>query len=427
MPRRQHTGRGAAIRRAIAEDRAVKDLEREAQVLGALFDLELPCKNPQCLHELGFHKFTTPAIPSPCHFAGCTCSDFAKEAPVLNPHDPFAGLPDGDPDDPEAELLRLLEPADELMAQNEPIAPEAPQDALGGPVDASDAEEAETAVLFPVVAVGAHAVALDRLLAPAARVAEIVEALEPLLAPPLAVQQLLVLVESANAHEVTDADSYTRACQLYEQLVANEKGIQGDGSGRDGSIGALVAFFHRPWNAACRLRARYLKPVAEAKARLSEHAGTWKLEADRRAAAEAQRIADEAAVAERERLRVIAEEARKAAAALPEASPLKEMLEVTATQAQTAQQHVAPLPALVTPATPPQAGGTRGRKQRIAVLTDADAFYRALAEDSTRRVAAPIDQAYLNKQATDLGDEFAKRFPGVVAQDKGGLTAGGRR
>jgi hypothetical protein len=178
----------------------------------------------------------------------------------------------------------------------------------------------------------------------------------------------------------------------------------------------------------------------EQKQRLSELAGTWKLEQDRRDAAESQRLADEAAQAERARLAAIEEEARKAAASVPAASPLREVLEQTAVQAAEAATHVVPmpLPASVTSRVPQTSGGTRGRKQWEAVLAAAnatpaavvaaeDAFYEALARDRTRRGAAPIDWTYLNRQATDLKEQLGERFPGIVAREKGGLTAGGRR
>jgi hypothetical protein len=206
------------------------------------------------------------------------------------------------------------------------------------------------------------------------------------------------------------------------------------------TIGPVVAFFHRPWKALCDFRGRFAKRVLEQKQRLSELAGTWKLEQDRRDAAESQRLADEAAQAERARLAAIEEEARKAAASVPAASPLREVLEQTAVQAAEAATHVVPmpLPASVTSRVPQTSGGTRGRKQWEAVLAAAnatpaavvaaeDAFYEALARDRTRRGAAPIDWTYLNRQATDLKEQLGERFPGIVAREKGGLTAGGRR
>jgi hypothetical protein len=425
----------------------------ESDVLGALFDLETVCANPACRHERGFHLITDTG--SRCGYSLCACEDFqrpdSEEEP--EPPDPFAHFI-GDPDDPDAlepPTFGDPDPADEgpdiidemapvtaeqwaiveqmtsaAKAQTEPIAQGAPVDASSAPLSDSDGEVGETSVLFPVVAAGHPAVALDRLLDPAARVAEIVDALEPLLVPPVAVQQLQILVEEAAAVEVTDQASYDRACDLYEKLAANEKAIEGDGSGSDGSLGALVKFFHRPWNAACRLRAKYGKPVAEQKLRLSNVAGAWRVAEEKRAADQARRDAETAAAAERERLRLVSEEAKKAAASLPAESSLAQMLEQTATQAQTAQLHVVPVP--VPAAGPARAtGGTRNRASKVAVVVDADAFYKALVEDSTRRVAAPIDQAYLNKQATDLGDELVKRFPGVEARDKGGLTANGRR
>jgi hypothetical protein len=460
----------------------------EDGVLGALFDLEAVCANPGCRHERGFHLAT--ATSAACGYTGCGCQDFQRQAsgepakqqcddqhdryqdrPIADGEDPRrpVGAGDrvsgharestrswaeseadpfghlvGDPDDPEAlETLPLGEPdpADEgpdvldetspvtaeqwayfaarVATKSQPIAQEARADGSSGPVSDDAGEMGETSVLFPVVAAGHPAVALDRLLEPAHRVADIVQALEPMLAPPLAVQQLQILVEQAAAVEVTDQASYDRACDLYERLAANEKGIEE-------TIGPVVGFFYKPWKALCDFRARFAKPVAEQKKRLSDVAGAWQLAEKRRAEEQARRDADAAAAAERERLRLVAEEATKAAATLPPESSLAQMFEQTAVQAQTAQLHVVPVP--VPAAAPPRASaGTGNRKSKVAVVVDADAFYEALAADSTRRVAAPINQAYLDKQACDLGDELVKRFPGVEAREKGGLTAKGRR
>lgn len=307
----------------------------------------------------------------------------------------------------------------ERIAQSEPIAQNSPVDAFSAPVGAPDPDPSQTSVWFPVVAAGQVSVDMARLLDPAQRVAEIVEALEPVLAPPPVVRDLEALVATANALDVVDADSYKAGCDLYELLAANEKGIED-------TIGLVVSWFHRPWEAMCTFRRRFTKPVAEAKKRLSDDCGRWKLAEDRRAKVEADRLANEAAAQERERLRQLATEATTAAAAAPAASPLREVLEQTAGQATEAAKHVTPIPQPMRSGVPQTA--TKGRKTYEAVIVDADAFYKALVEDATRRVAAPIDQAYLNRQANDLKDELGNRFPGVECREKGGLTAnGGRR
>lgn len=416
----------------------LNDPEQAPVVLAALFDLDVPCKNPACLHELGFHTYRTPALAAACGFTGCTCSDFQRESPtMLNPHDPFAGMA-GEPDAPEPTPLtgaQFLTGGQFVEALGEPETPvEAMTSmrelagAFGGPVGASDPDEAVTPVRFPVLVRGAESVNLADLSDPARRVAEIVEALEPVLAPPPVVRDLEALVTKANALQIVDADSYATGCELYELLAANEKGVEE-------SIGPVVAFFHRPWKALCEFRARFAKPVAEAKKRLSDDCGAWKLAADNAAEAQARRDSEAAAEAERLRLTEIAEAATAAAAATPAGSPVREVLEQTAAQATEQSTHVLPMPLGRTKAATP-ATTTNGRKTYIAALAITadqdqaaaeDAFYKALLEDRTRRIAAPIDWAYLNRQAKDLGEELGNRFPGIVAREKGGLSASGRR
>lgn len=442
---------GADIHPLLADEPSLTPAEQEQALLGTLTNLDAPCQEPACGHALGFHTFIATGLPLVCGYAGCGCQNFQEE-PVLNPHDPFAGLPSGEPPDPEAmtstaeigHALGLLppnwpadaagidvglEPAQSVVlpfVRTEHNAQNAPPEALSGPQSDADPEPALTPVLFPVLASGARSMPVLELQGPARRVAELVEALEPVLAPPAIVAELARLVDRAKAiAAVTDAASYQECCDVYEQLVANEKGIEGDGTGEDGSIGAVVAFFHRPWKAMCEFRAKFAKPVAEEKKRLSDIGGAWKLAEEKRARDAANEAARVEAENERSRLREIAERAAAKAATMPATEPLKQVLETAAVQAAAAATEVLPVAQPVqslVPSTP-----TRGRKKYEAVLVDADAFYKALLEDSTRRVAAPVDMGYLNKQAVDLGEELSKRFPGVEVREKGGLTAGGKR
>lgn len=265
-------------------------------------------------------------------------------------------------------------------------------------------------VAFPVLAPGVARMPFSALLDPAKRVAELVEALEPVLAPPPVVANLEKLVLEANALTVTDAASYQRATALYEQLAANEKGIEE-------TIGPVVAFFHRPWKALTSFRARFAKPVLEAKQRLSDDAGKWKLADDARVEREAKEKAEQLAAEERTRLEAIATEARK------QNNPA---LETAATEAS---KQVA-LPVLPRAAFAPTtaATGTGTRRSAEAVITDEDAFYKGLADGTVSRMAAPIDQAWLNRQAKDFPkEEFEKRYPGTEWRPTGGLTARGRR
>lgn len=374
---------------------------------------------------------------------------------MLEP-DPFAGLPSGEP--PDFDDVAPPDPLgtfEERQQQMLGLAPLPTLAALGGPIDvepmtplgdiaatvlpftrfqppptvqsAPTVEPALTPVLFPMLAAGAVSVPFGDLSGPARRVAELVEAIQPVLAPPAAIAELEQLVARANALTVTSPETYTEACELYELLRANEKGIEGDGSGEDGSIGAVVAFFHRPWKAMCEFRARFAKPTLAAALRLSDLAGAWKLAEDKRAQDAANAKAQAEALAERDRLREISDRAAAKAKELPAGDALKPILETAAVQAAEAATEVVPIAQPVQSNVP--STSTKGRKKLIVdeKHVDVEAFYKALLEDPTRRVAAPIDFAYLNRQVTDLGEEISKRFPGITAIEKGGLTAGGRK
>lgn len=332
--------------------------------------------------------------------------------------DPFGDF--GEPPEPELPIPDE-QITDEPEPPPEPVteqpAHDRPEESISGPLVHANDPEASTPVRFPVLVSGAAGVDFSALQEPSRRVAELVEAIQPVLVPPPVVRDLeRLVVRAAAITAVTDAASYKDTCEVYELLAANEKGIEGDGSGFDGSIGAVVMFFHRPWKAMCDFRAKYARPVAEHKRRLSDLAGAWKQAELRRA--EAQRKADEQRVAEEERhkLEAIAVHAEKVGQPDTAVLAREAKAEVTA-------------PALPLISMVPSAASvpTKGRKKWVAEPFDEDAFYQSLVDDPTRRVAAPMDFGYLDRQATDLKGELGKRFPGVKAVEKGGLTASGKR
>lgn len=322
-------------------------------------------------------------------------ADFGEPEPLAHlAADFLAGMAEPEPPEP--------------TAQTEPVAySDARPDAFSAPVGALVDPDAQTAVRFPVVVQGVDSIALGALYEPSRRVAEIIEALEPVLAPPPVVADLEALVLKANGLVVTDAATYQTGCELYELLAANEKGIEE-------TIGPVVGFFHRPWKALCQFRARFAKPVEEAKTRLSDVCGAWKLADDLRVERERRLAEDKAAADERARLQAIADAAKE----------LGDVLTVEAAVEAKA--------AVVPPVLPRQAfapavptTGTKSRTPYEAVITDEEKFYKALADGTIPRCAVLIDQSYLNRQANDLKEEMGKRFPGVEARKKGGLTAAG--
>lgn len=285
------------------------------------------------------------------------------------------------------------------------------------PGPAQSAQEPRTAhpptltpIYFPVVLdVGGQMepIAIEALAAPAERVASLVEAVQDALITPPAIAQLQALVAEASCLKVTDLATRKRASELYELLAQNEKGIEL-------AIGPVVAFFHRPWNAMTKFRAKFAKPVDVAKKYLSDEAGAWDVTEERKAKELKRRQEDEAKREEQRRLQEMADTA-KATGDVETAAVAEQMVqEVTA-------------PALPMPAYKPKVT-TKSRKSYVVLPEDVDedAIYAAMAKDPLLRKAAPLDFGYLNRQAKDYGPDMAKRFPGIVAREKGGLSASGK-
>ena len=61
--------------------------------------------------------------------------------------------------------------------------------------------------------------------------------------------------------------------------------------------------------------------------------------------------------------------------------------------------------------------------RKVAEVVDEDKFYKGIASGKIPRAAVKIDQAWLNKMATQLGNEM--KYPGVVVKDKASLSARG--
>lgn len=323
--------------------------------------------------------------------------------------EPFADY--GEPPDPDPRPLvpneLVADEPPEPEPEAEPTAQETPEDGISRPPSDEPAQVGLMPVPFPVLLAGASYVDFECLEEPSRRVAELVEAIQPVLAPPAVIAQLEALVLKANALKVVDAASFEQGCELYELLAANERGIE------EGSIGRVVSFFHRPWKAMTEFRARFAKPVELAKRRLSDDCSAWK-RAEVARAKEARRVEeDRLADEERQRLQEIAAVARSQGQLAIAEQATQMATEVVAA--------AAPLRSVV-PQTP-----TKGRSAWVAEIVDEALIYQGIADGTIPRAAAPIDLAFFTRQAKDLKEELAKRYPGVRAYDKGGLTASGRR
>lgn len=329
------------------------------------------------------------------------------EEPIML--EPFADF--GEP----PEELRPLVP-DELVADEppepgpeiEPEAQDAPSDGISQALSDELVQVGLTPVDFPVLLSGGHCVDFSTLLEPSRRVAELVEAIYPVLVPPQTIAGLEALVTRAVGIAVTDAGSYEEGCEVYELLAANEKGIEE-------TISPVVAFFHRPWKAMTDFRARFAKPVADQKKRLSDDCAAWKRADLARAERERRAEEDRLAAEERQKLETIAQHAEQVGQPVTAAIAREAAAEVV--------RPTLPLSHFSTvPRTAP-----KGRTNWVGEVTDEDAFYKGLADGTIPRAAAPIADAWLNGQAKALKQEMAKRYPGTRAYDKGGLTASGKR
>lgn len=466
--------------------RAASELRRERAVLAALAaplvdpqTLDPGTLCVYCHHPLGAHEWPG----DKCNFAGCHCRLFVvpKGGPVDTPqeHDPFADLeeppadpladmdepPDDGQADPEAEPsdppedhrpeiktrlddsgifgqpVEIVRRAGTSPLRGRPlddnggiafevVAPSTstPYDALSRPVGAPEsdaaAEVTETSVRFPVLLQGQSGLPIDRLAEPARRVAEIVEALEPVLLPPPVVAGLEELLARAAAIVVvTNAEEHQRACEVYEELAANGKGLEQ-------TVGPVKAFFHRPWKTVCNFMAKFEPRIEAEKQRLSPLAGAWKKAEEERAERAAREEAEAAAAEERRQLEADAERARAAAAQLaiekgpdaPEATKLDHVaaiLEHAATQVQ--------------PVTMPTrsavwgSSGTKGKTKWVGRIVDEDLFYKGLGNGTIPRTFVEVKQGTLDSQATDLKTELEKRYPGLRAVEVPGIASKGRR
>jgi hypothetical protein len=462
------------IRRHAAPDRGAPTLpeSRQDDVLAAL---ALPFTDPQtldvlapcvCSHPLGGHE----GIGGACGFGQCGCPQFTLKEPSMETHeidptdDPLGGMeepPDPDeledlpePPDPDAEpeAPRVEDHRPELKAVldasgmfGHPIeidyktrvlalpdaaarqlaAGEWDLQPVGAPEPAADPDPGYTPVRFPVVVQGAPGVSVLALEEPARRVAELVEAIQPVLMPPPVVAELEALIATSRAiTAVTTLAEYERACQVYEQLCANEKGIEQ-------TIGPVKAFFHRPWKVMCDFMGGFARDVDVEKKRISPLAGAWRKAEDDRAKLEAERIAREQADAERARLR---EEAAAVDQAALTAPTREEGLQLAAAAEQLTRAAEAVVPVAQTPRSAARSGGFGGgsgpknKTAWVCQIVDEDKFFKALADGTIPRSYVCVEQGKLDRQAADLKGELEKRYPGLKAVEVPGIASkGGKR
>lgn len=325
------------------------------------------------------------------------------EGGVMESSSPFAGV--AEPPDPEVDELsqEVTEAADlsESDTQNLPG---------GRRSDDLEGGRTSTPIRFPVVVSDAAGqplpIPLSALEGPAERLANLIEAIQSALVPPPVIAELEALVEKANALQVTDGESMKGCSDLYEQLHANEKGIEQ-------TIGPVVGFFHRPHQAMTKFRARFAGPVADAKKRLSTIGGQWTLQEKRRAEEDQRQREQKEKKDEQDRLRKLAETA-KAAGDTQTAAVVEQMVDEVTSPALALQTTAPTMP-------------TKSRATYVVDQIDELALHRGIADGTIPLCAAPPDLGYLNRQAKDLGTDMPKRFPGVSVKEKGGLTANGRR
>jgi hypothetical protein len=431
--------------------RLASDIRRERAILAALAG---PLIDPQtldpstlcvyCEHPLGAHQWPGQR----CQFAGCSCYLFVApkgERPMDTPlDDPFADMDEPPPppdeledlDEPPAPAEVTDPPKDDPDQETRPgyvtqpdirgmaVSLETLSRPVGAPERVDRSEMHSHLVPFPAVLQGQPGVAITALEEPARRVAEIVEALEPALLPPPVVAQLEdLLQQAAGIVEITHQAAYVRACEVYADLQANEKGLEL-------AVGPVKAFFHRPWKTVCNFLAKYQPRILAEKTRLSALAGAWDAEQQRLADEKAREEAAAVAAEQRRQLEEDAERARAAAAQTaidqgPEAPAAQQMthvaeiLEHAATQVQTVVA-----PSLYTPPPTP----TKSNSKKIAQIVDEDAFFKGLAERKIPRTYVTIEQAKLDRMACDHGEALEQMYPGIKVVDKHGIGAkGGRR
>lgn len=232
--------------------------------------------------------------------------------------------------------------------------------------------------------------------------------------------------ERAASIVVADQESYDAACELVTEISSLEKQIQDHHK-------PIKESAYRAHRAACEAEKKLLDPLAEAKGIIKKSLGTWmqeqeslRLEAERKAALEAQRIQAEMEAKQREAQRIAEEKARKideeqklrlaeeAEAAGASEETIAEILDAPA-PAPVYVPPVAPIPVVVPAVVPTfrKAKGVSTSQRWSAQVMDIKALCRAVADGTASTECVQPNMTALNSMARAM--KSTMNIPGVRA------------
>lgn len=213
------------------------------------------------------------------------------------------------------------------------------------------------------------------------------------------------VIERAAGLKVVDTASCQLGEDLYDILRSFEATI-------NEHYGPHCDRAHKTWKGLTDERAKYLRPIEEAKKALGERVAGWKLKVKRDEERQQREFE------ERARQEQLAQAARdaEALAAQGRADEAARVVE----EAKTAPAPMLPRQ----PSQAPTTGKTTTAGKWIAEFTDWPALRAAIGAGTFPEFDAALQEAVLpllNRQATVLKGELGKRYPGVQGREKGQL------
>lgn len=215
------------------------------------------------------------------------------------------------------------------------------------------------------------------------------------------VEQSKSVIQTAEAIQVTDADSWLRGIDVFDILRSFEKAVSDHYTPH-------VQRAHAVWNGLTTERRRHLEPIEKARMGLGERCAIWKAAEDKRERDEQLRRERDA----REEQQLAA--ARDALRAERDGDPetAKQILEEAKT---------APLPAVARQSTAPTSTKATTPLRWVCNVLDLPLLLAAIGRGEFPEFHAPILetlQPILNRLAPTLKGEMGKKYPGTEGRQK---------
>jgi hypothetical protein len=241
----------------------------------------------------------------------------------------------------------------------------------------------------------------------------------------------LTIVDQAKAVKVVDSKSYTAACQLWKDIGAMIKEVEG-------TFEPICDAAHKTWKTAVAKRDSFLNPLTDARKSVKAITSAYDAEQERIRKAEEERLAAIARKEEEERRRIEqerleaerkAEEERllkeaEAAKARGDKEAADALLNAAVESNEQSKEVAAALaqepiyvpPVVVPKSVPKMAGGPVYREMWLAEVTDIKALCLAVATGKASTECVLGNMPVLNRQAAALKGTL--NIPGVRSYSK---------